>query len=186
MADSRDAITWIVLELSPQGEIRLEDGTLEECIRSDLGVDDNHPVFIPATTYVKGNKTITLRLMEGYVFVASGLLETTYFALEQRPYIAQVMSSRPGPYKLRVISTVPDRKILELKKQLRDMKASSVSMYDRVSIHDGTYKSLEGVVLGISGENAFIRINLRSMEVIATIPLLLMETIGSEKSDSLT
>ena len=173
--DRRDALTWVVLELSPQGEDRLEDGTLDQSIRSDLGVDSKFPIFIPATTYQKGNKTITLRLMEGYVFVASGLPETSYFALEQRPYVEQIMSTRPGPYKMRVLSTVPDARVGDLKNQLQEMLSSDIALYDKVTVIDGSYKSLEGVVMGIEKDKAFVKINLRSMEVIATIPLMFLE-----------
>lgn len=178
--DRRDAPTWIILELTPNGESRLEDGTLEQTIQRDLGVDPNFPVFIPATNYKKGNKTITLRLMEGYVFVASGLPETSYFALEHRPYVAQVMSIRTGPYKLRVPSTVPDDQVADLKRQLQAMTSSDIVIFDRVAATDGTYKSLEGVVLGIDGEKAHVQINLRSMDVIATIPLMFLEVIDSK------
>jgi len=181
IVDKRDAPTWIILELTPQGETRLEDGTLDQNIRNDLGVDQTFPIFIPATTYHKDNKIITLRLLEGYVFVSSGLPETTYFGLEQKPYIAQVMSSKPGPYKLRVLSTVPNEKIEELKTQLQGMLASNIVMYDKVVAIDGTYKSLEGLVLGIDGDKAFVRINLRSMEVIAAIPLIFLEVVEPVK-----
>lgn len=173
--DQRDAPTWIVLELSPNGEDRLEDGTLEQSIRSDLGVNTSHQIFIPATTYRKGNKTITLRLMEGYVFIASGLPETEYFALEHRPYAVQVMSTRPGPYKMRVLSTVPDSRVQDLKRQMREMLSSDIALYDKVTVIDGTYKTLEGVVVGVEKDKAFVKINLRSMEVIATIPLMFLE-----------
>ena len=177
--DRRDAQTWIIIELTPQGETRLEEGTLEQSTRSDLGVDKTFPVSIPPTSYIKDNKTITLRLMEGYVFVASGLEETTYFGLEQKQYVAQVMSTRPGPYKLRVLSTIPNERVEELKRQLQEMMATDISIFDRVVANDGTYRTLEGIVLGISGANAFVRINLRSMEVIATVPLMFLDVLES-------
>lgn len=180
MADNRDAPTWIVLELTPQGEMKLEEGTLERSIRSDLGVDSAFPIFIPATTYRKNDKIITLRLMEGYVFVASGLSENIYFALEQKAYVAQVMSTRTGPYKIRVPSTIPDSKITELRLQLKEMMATDIHLYDRVRVTDGTYKTLEGLVLGIEKENAHVKINLRSMEVIATVPLIFLESNESD------
>jgi len=180
VADHRDAPTWIILELSPQGESRLEDGTLERSIRNDLGVDKDFPIFIPATSYTKGNKTITLRLMEGYVFVASGLPETSYFALEQKVYIAQVMSSNPGPYRIRVLSTVSDAHVSDLKRQLQQMIASDISVMDKVLVTEGSYRTLEGVVLGLHGDKAFVKINLRSMEIIATIPRMFLEVLESE------
>lgn len=184
--DRRDAPTWIVIELTPLGEVKLEEGSLEKSLRSDLGVDRNFPIFIPATTYRKNGKDVTLRLMEGYVFVASGLPETDYFALESKPYVAQVMSTRPGPYKMRVLSTVPDSQVGDLRRQLQGLLASDIAIYDKIRVIEGTYRNLEGVVMGIRGDNAFVRINLRSMEVIATIPLVSLESLeeGGEGSSS--
>lgn len=182
--DRRDAPTWIIIELTHLGEAKLEDGSLEKSLRSDLGVDRNFPIFIPATTYRKDGKDVTLRLIEGYVFVASGLPETDYFALESKPYIAQVMSTRPGPYKMRVLSTVPDSQVEDLRRQLQGLLASDIAIYDRVRVIEGTYRNLEGVVMGIHGDNAFVRINLRSMEVIATIPLISLKSLDPDDQES--
>ena len=55
------------------------------------------------------------------------------------------------------------------------MLSSDIALYDKVTVIDGSYKSLEGVVMGIEKDKAFVKINLRSMEVIATIPLMFLE-----------
>ena len=82
--DRRDALTWVAIELTRRGEARVEEGTIEEQIRQDLGVDESYPVFVPSMCYQKGGKKMTLHLMEGYVFVASGLPETKFFSLEKK------------------------------------------------------------------------------------------------------
>jgi transcription antitermination factor NusG len=141
----------------------------------DLGVGPEFPIFVPATTYAKDGRAITVHLMEGYVFVSSGLPETSYFALEQKFYVNQVMSSKVGPYGMRTLSTISDTHIKDLRRQLRDAVSSDISLFDQVRVLDGVFKSLEGKVLGVHGEEAHVQIELRSMNVIATIPLVFLE-----------
>lgn len=180
--DQRDAQTWIALELSRTGEQRIEDGTLEATLQSDLNVDSDFPVFIPATTYTKNNRPITLYLVEGYVFVGSGLSETTYFALERRPYIAQVIHTKPGPHKLRVLSVISDSQIEEMRKQLRELVSSDIEIGAEVEVTDGPYKALAGKVLDVEGDHAIVEIHLRSLELILTIPRVFMEAKDGDVS----
>jgi len=176
--DQRDDHTWIAIELTPQGEAKVEDGTIAETIREDLDVGDNYPVFIPSVVYRKGGRRVVLHLMEGYVFVASGLPETRYFSLERRPYVSQVMSSTGGPHHIRVPSVISNSHIRNLQRQLRKLVSSDIEIGARVSVVDGLYRGLEGMVLGLDGEEAFVLIELRSIKVIATIPRVLLESAG--------
>jgi len=171
-------LTWIAIELSHLGEQKVEEGTLLESLRSDLGVGSEFPVFIPALTYFKGNKLITLHLMEGYVFVGSGLMEAQYFSLERRPYVTQVMSIPGGPHRIRALSVIPNSRVDELKTQLRQMVSSDLRVNDRVRVLDGTYRSLEGKVVGFNKtrDMAFVHFRLRSLETVATIPMVLLES----------
>lgn len=174
--DRRDEITWIALELSRAGEIKVEDGVLEETLRADLDVDEHFPIFIPAVTYIKGRRKFTVQLMEGYAFVSSGLPETSYFELEKKPYINQVMSSKMGPYQMRVLSTIPNKKIKELRSQFRELVSADIEINDKVRVLEGPYKMMEGVVLGKKDDDAFVKFELRSLKTIATIPLVFLET----------
>lgn len=173
--DQRDDLTWIAIELTRQGEAKVEDGTLAASLRSDLDVGDDHPVFVPSMVYRTGGRLITLHLMEGYVFVASGLPETQYFSLEKRPYVSQVMSGPGGPHGMRVLSVIPNSNILELQSKLRGLVASDIEIGASVSIHDGRYHGLDGTVLGLADEDAFVYVNLRSIKIIATVPLVFLE-----------
>lgn len=173
--DHRDEPTWIAIELTRLGETKVEDGTLESAIRKDLGVDGNFPLFVPATGYTKNNRTITIHLMEGYVFVGSGLSETEYFNLEKKPYIGQVMSTRPHAHKMRVLSVIEDNHIQEMRTKLRSLASADIEVDAEVRITEGPYKYLEGSVLGLDADNAFVKIKLRSLEVIATIPRIFLE-----------
>jgi len=186
--DQRDSRTWIAVELTPLGEAKVEDGSLAGSLRADLGVDESFPVFIPAVTFSKGNRKVTIHLLEGYVFVPSGLTETTYFGLERKPYIGRVMSSQTGPHKIRTPSVIPDSRVAEMRGQLRKMVASDIEVGEQVRVTEGTYRSLEGQVVGMDpgGEAAFIHVRLRSLERITLIPLVMLETIrqptGQEKA----
>lgn len=143
----------------------------------DLGVGEDFPIFIPAATYMRSNHPVTLHLMEGYAFVGSGLPETSYFNLEKRPYITQVIHTRPGPHALRVPSVIPDRKIRELQKQLRELVASDIELGADVRVNEGRYKSLEGKVIDMVGDLAIVEVHLRSIEMILTIPRVFLEVI---------
>ena len=178
MVDSRDEVTWIAIELSRAGEQCVEDGTLAEKIRSDLDVE-NHPVFIPAAGYERAGRRVTVHLMEGYVFVGSGLSEIRYFALERKAYIAQVMSVRAGPHRIRTPSVISNQHVEELRQQLREMIISNIEVGDWVRVTGSQYRALEGRVLGFDGGYAFVRIELRSLEIIATIPRLFLESTSS-------
>lgn len=158
------------------GEAKVEDGVLEDTLRADLGIGPDFPIFIPAITYTKGKRKFTIQLMEGYVFVATGLPETAYFDLERKPYVNQVMSSNSGPHKIRVLSTIPDKKIEELRRQFKELVSSDIEIHDKVRVIEGTYRMLEGEVLGKDGEDAFVEIELRSLRVIATVPLVFLES----------
>ncbi len=176
--DQRDDLTWIALELSKFGEARVEDGTLARMIQKDMDAED-HPVFVPALSYTKGSRRITLHLMEGYVFVGSGLPEVRYFALENKPYINQVMSTRSGPHRMRVLSVIENDYVKDMRDQLRGMIASDIELGTTVQIINGRYKSLEGTVLGIEGDYAFVYVVMRSLETVATVPKIFLETGNS-------
>ncbi len=180
--DKRDTQAWVALELTKIGEIKIEDGTLEASLRRDLGGDKKHPIFIPATSYTKGRRRITVHLMEGYIFIGAGLDEVAYFALERQPYIHQVMSTESG-HHLRALYVVPNSHIESLRLQLRKMVVSDVSPGTRVDVVDGTYRGLDGVVGCVEGEFAFVDIKLRSLKVIATIPQIFLEIQEEETVD---
>lgn len=173
--DQRDAPTWIAIELTRLGETKVEDGTLIPSLFADLGVPDDFPVFIPAVTYAKGHKTITVHLVEGYVFVSSVLNETTYFALERRPYVAQVLSTVDRKNGMRVPSVISDKHIEEMKNKLRMLVVSDVEHGATVKIVDGRYRGLEGAVIGFEKDCAFVVIELRSLHVITAVPRVFLE-----------
>lgn len=175
--DKRDGQTWVALELSYVGEQRADDGTLEKALRRDLGIDEDWPVFVPSMTYVKDGKKTTLHMMEGYAFVASGLPETAYFALERKALVTTVLSAR-GPRGLRTLSVLPDSKIEEIRGKMRTLQSADLPLGTKVVIVDGTYAALTGDIVASDEDNFFIHIALRSLSVIATVPRNMVEPDG--------
>lgn len=175
--DQRDAPTWISIELTRSGEERVQDGTIADQLRKDLGVGEDFPVFIPAVSYPKEHRRVTVLLMEGYVFLGSGLPETKYFALESQPYVNQVLSSAGGQHNLRTLVTISDAKINELRQKMRTVLASTISVGDKVNVLEGQYRRLEGHVEDIVDDDAVVVIMLRSLEVVATIPKVFLEPL---------
>lgn len=182
--DQRDSQTWVAVELSRQGEEKVQDGSLEATLRSDLGVGKDFQIFVPAASYPRGDRRVMVLLMEGYVFLASGLDDTVYFALERRAYVTQVLSTESGRHRMRTLTTIPNKTIEDLRRQLRTMVTSDLPVGTRVRVTDGTYRNLEGVVQGADVENAYVEIRLRSLEVIASIPRMLLEALESVAEDA--
>lgn len=177
--DLRDATNWITLELSRLGETKLIEGTLLASLRRDLGVDENFQIFVPAATFVKNGRPVTIHLMQGYVFIAAGLEEACYFILEHKPYVVQVLAQR-SPSGLRVLNVISDANIQELRLQLRTLLAAGVEVGARVQILEGLYENLEGEVLTVEQEKADVLIELRSLVTIAHLPKLFLDLLPEE------
>jgi len=168
----------VILELSRSGEQKSEDGSLAHAIRRQLRSEDVE-VFVPAATYKKGGRTVTIHLMEGYAFVSAGLNETEYFSLEHKPDVKSVMSSA-SPSGIRVPHTLPQHEIQRMQDQLRTLIIGDVAIGACVSITDGTYRGLEGRVLDLEKDYAILKIEMRSLAVITKIPQVFLEVEADE------
>ena len=138
-------------------------------------MEDSYPLFVPYTSYEKGGRRVSVRLIEGYAFVASGLPETRYFALERGNLVSQVISSR-GVHGVRVIHCVPNSRIDQLRSQLRASTSSSLEVGVRVRVVGGNYARLEGDIVDVNTDRAAVRITLRSIDVIAWIPFVALDS----------
>lgn len=177
MADRRDSTTWVVLELTRHGEKLVEESSLEVELRRALDVNEDWPVFVPARLYEKKGRTVTVHLMEGYAFVASGLEEVRYYRLEQTKIVEQVLSERRGKSGLRVLSTIPDSRVTELRRQLNEEVASDIIPGMTVLVTDGIYSRLEGTVIDTEGDYAIVRFELRSLKTISKVPKVFLDTV---------
>lgn len=168
--DDRDDTTWVVVELTRAGEQKVEEGCAPEILRTLLQVEDDYPVFIPAVVYKVGGETTVLNLMQGYAFVQSGLPETQYFRLERdNPYVRKVLTSR-STSGLRVLNTIPNRNIIELRRQMAEHVASDIYDDAHIVVQTGLLMNMEGQVLTTHDESAFVIFKLRSIDIIAAIP----------------
>jgi len=175
MGDSRDATTWVALELTRQGEQSVEDGTLGNDLRSALKVDEDWPVFVPAKTYSKNGKVVTVQLMEGYAFVGTGLDEVSYFKLERDKKLVAKVMTETSPSGVRVLSTISNKQVKALRSQLLERIASDIIPGMGVDITDGKYKGLEGEVLYTEDDYAQVFVELRSLQVLTRIPRVFLE-----------
>jgi len=177
--DRRDDTNWVVIELTRSGEQRAEEGTLARILQETLGVSE-HPVFIPAATYNRSGNRVTIHLMEGYVFLAAGLSDVQYLALEEKsPYVKKVLISRGGG-GLPVLSVLPDREVEEMRRKLREHIAADIEANMRVMVNQGTYAKLDGLVIDVDDEEARVLIELRSFKVIRSIPRVFLEPMEEE------
>lgn len=179
--DTRDDLTWVALELSRQGEIKVMGGDLETTLRRFLRVGEDHQIFVPATSYRRGDRVVTLQLMEGYAFIASGLDEVEYFALERSGYVTQVMSS-PGPSGIRALHTIPQHSIDDMRRKLRGLSMLDVSPGDQVRVVEGKYAKLQMEVLYVEEEYVILQTTgLRSLSVITRLPKLFLALDKTEE-----
>lgn len=169
MADQRDETTWATLELTKLGEQKAIEGKLEAALRSLLSVDSTFPVFVPYATYSKGGRTVSVRLIEGYAFVATGLSETAYFRLERSALVQRVFSShlKNG---MRVLHALPNGEVTTMRERLAESLGADLEVGARVRVTGGNYRDLEGVVIDLYEKRVAVQVVFRSLTSIAVIP----------------
>lgn len=172
--------TWVVLELTRAGEYLVNEGSLESSLRRDLNLQEDYPIFVPSILIIRRDSTTVHHWLEGYVFIASGLPETDYFGLERTPYVNQVLSKRPEG-RLRVLQTVQDADVQKLRDDMQEFSSGEIPEGFKVRVVQGIYQNLEGDFIDQEGDLAFVRVTLRSIDSIITVPRLSLEEI--EKSD---
>lgn len=184
--DSRDKHKWVAIELNSLGEEKIHDGSLEASLRKDLKIGPEHPIFIPAKRVVKGLKPLTLFLMEGYVFVASGLPEIRYFHLEKEsvPYVESVLSEEVGPHNMRTLSTIPDHEIQKLKDRLEEMLTETIEPHCMAKVVGGVFNNAIVKVLGnYDKENVKVLLELRSFVKTLVLPRASLQPIFEGSND---
>jgi transcription antitermination factor NusG len=167
---------WAIIELSHVGE-KKSIPDITTFIRNSLG--DGAEIFIPQVSFTRRDSTMTICLMEGYVFVEASLPPANYLFLEDLPYFERVLT-RDEP-EGRFLCYVDQDVIDDLKRKLAVQIQREIKIDDHVLIVEGVYSELEGRVLGLTcnGEKATVHIeDLKSMEVIVELPLQFLEKVG--------
>lgn len=168
---SVDSVSWVVIELSPIGESKLDEGNIDKIIRKFLNLDESYPIFVPKAVYHEDNQTINLHLLDGYIFVKSGLIDTDYFRLEQTPYVTRVLSEM-GAGGVRVLSVVQNSVIEEMKGHISCLSVNDLRKGDVVTVIQGMYRGLDVSVMEIMGDKALVKTcGLKAIDIITTLPI---------------
>lgn len=169
-SDHRDDDTWVVVELTKAGELKVSEGAIEAILRDLLKAGDQYPVFVPSATYKVAGNTTVLNLMQGYAFVKSGLPETQYFRIERdNPYVKKILTTRSA-VGMRVLNTVTNDSIMDLRKKLSEHVSSDIITDSKVVVSTGLLSNLEGEVVDVGEELAFVLFKLRSIDIMASLP----------------
>lgn len=78
------------------------------------------------------------------------------------------------------MSVLPDRKIEEIRNNMRSLQAEALPIGSRVLIVDGTFSALTGELVALEGDTFFVHIVLRSLNIIATVPRNMVELEGGQ------
>ena len=149
--DLRDEPTWVVVELTRAGDVKAAEGKLDALLRRDLGVGPDFPIFIPYALFSKGGRKVSIRLVDGYVFLGSDLPEVRYFRLESLPFVESILSTRSGR-GMRVLQTIPNSHVEELRERLRRELSVSIEEGSNVRVVRGNYANLTGRVIDVMGD----------------------------------
>ena len=180
--DQRDKTTWVVLELTPLGEMRAEEGTLPKLLREALKTDNDFEVFVPCITYNRGTERVVLNMMEGYAFVANGLPEGAYIGLGVScPYVQRAMFSYQN--KMPVLNTITDAALEELRLGLKSMVAVELEEGLGVEVIEGPYSNMLGKIVSMTDELAHVYIELRSLRAIRAIPNLVLRPYDPDEEE---
>jgi hypothetical protein len=177
--DARDETTWLVLELTPQGESAATDGLLEGLLRDHGGLPPEHPVFIPLVVCVHKGVRSVLSVMEGYAFVASGVDDSFFRRLRPSPYVRRIMSRGTGIRK--IAETISDTDISILRKNLNMMVGAEISEGMKVRVIDGPLVGITGKVVELHGEKAFVHVAMRSLYAIRYFPRFFLHPVNDDE-----
>jgi transcription antitermination factor NusG len=168
---------WVTVELSTLGEQKLEEGDLERIIRGHLK-SPKIQLFIPSAKYMKKDalKSEIFHLIQGYIFVSSGLPLRSYLDLEECPYVSSVFydTTFDGQIHLKLLS---NKKIQDMRDKLDDMVQGSIKEGETVRINSGLYQNVDGRVLSVQDKDAYVEVSFKSMIIVVKLPKIFLESI---------
>lgn len=177
--DARDETTWLILELSSQGESAAEDGTLETIIREQGDLTSDNQVFVPCLAYNHKGSRAVLSVMEGYAFVSSDVGDMFYQRIRSSPYIRRVLTRGTGVRK--VAETIPDTNIRDLKSRLNEMVGAEITEDMVVRVVDGPLVGIVGKVVVIDGDQASVLVEMRSLYAVKDFPRFYLHPVNDDE-----
>lgn len=164
----KDPGEWVVLELNPRSE-REDPDLIRSSISHSLKSAD---IFVPAAVTQVGDDRVVHYLMDGYAFVRHDRQPTDYFKLEGSRYVQNVLVRSGSGSRHRRISTIPDRDVVRMKDQIRQLTDQGIGVGDIVRINSGAYRNITATVLEEIPENrsVLVSVKLRSKESLVTLP----------------
>lgn len=160
---------WVVLELSSKSEGEDPD-TLRKGILGAL--KQSGDVFIPAAITQIGGDRVVHYLMEGYAFVRRDHLDNVYLRLEGSRFVQSVLTKPNGSRHSRVLATVTDAHIDQIRSQIELEVNQGIGVGDTVTITSGHFKHIEATVIEEIPEQDAVQVyvQLRSKQTIITLP----------------
>ncbi len=174
--DARDETTWLIVELTPQGEKAAEDGSLESLLRSGAKAPRNHPVFIPCVSYAHNGRRSVLSVMEGYAFIGSDIDFECISKLVGTPYVHGVLSRGAGIRK--VFETLPNTSVHDLRVKLNAMVGSDLDEGMVVRVNNGGFLGVTGTIMLLYDDMASVLVSMRSINVVKSFPRFLLSPVG--------
>lgn len=154
---------WVIVELSHKGE-KESPSDLEILLKQELS--DEVEIFVPALTYSRKDHDVTICLMEGYVFIEAALPTSTYFMLEDCPYVRRVLTRDES--RGRYVRLVSDAEVDQLRKQLNKKAFRDLKIGDRVLITEGPHSELKGEIVDLRPDEAKASVNIEELRSIKT------------------
>ena len=175
--DVRDEKTWVVAELTSQGEQVAEEGRLESLMRDHASLEDDHPVFVPCIAYTHNGVRSVLSVMEGYAFLGFPLEPSARDRLLASPYVRGFLSRGQ---RNRVLDTIPNQNVEDLRRSLNEMVGSEITVDMQVKVIDGTLLGVVGKVIDLDKSTASVLVEMRSIHAIKTFPRFILHPFGGE------
>ncbi len=121
-------------------------------------------------------KSEIFHLIQGYIFVSSGLPLRAYLDLEECPYVSSVFydTTFDGQIHLKLLS---NKKIQDMRDKLDDMVQGSIKEGETVRINSGLYQNVDGRVLSAQDKDAYVEVSFKSMIIVVKLPKIFLESI---------
>jgi hypothetical protein len=172
--DNRDEQTWVVVELTRSGNRLLEESRLEPILRAHLGCSEDYPIFIPTVVFNTDDpdSRIVLSATEGYVFIASGLSDVSYFHLESLPFVRQILTHKDPVTGIRVCQSIRESSLQHIRNQLDALIGDTLAEGMDVRIVHGNLAGIHGKIVHTppGAEYVDVMLSFRSIQMLKRFP----------------